>query len=146
MGKGGSGPSESDLAKYQNWRTALFGASDAFTICGTVGVRLHATIKDFQFDKAGEIKVFLRDYDGSTYTEIANATFLESDFQGGFPSFNEKSIEIADVNHLLDTGHALELKVLVGDNSADSLWFAYDTNDEDSTAIVPKLTDPTYSL
>ena len=134
--KGGSGAGESDLAKYQNWRTGAL--SSGFRILGTVQVRLHTAIKDFQLAKEGEVQVFLRDWNGSSYTEIGNATLLDADWQKGFTTFVEATIEIPSVDYTISTGNYLELKVLVGGNSGDSMWFAYDTDAYQSRIFVPK--------
>ena len=90
--KGGVGAGETDIGKFQNWRTGALASG--FRILGTVEIRLHSAIKDFQLAKEGEVKVFLRDWNGTTYTEIGNATLLDADWQKGFTTFVEASIEI----------------------------------------------------
>ena len=138
IAQGGVGAGETDLAKYQNWQTGALASG--FRILGTVHVRLESAIKDFQFDKAGEVKVFLRELDGSTYTEIGNATLLDSDWHKGFSTFVEQTIEIPSVDYTTTTGRELELKVSVGDNASDTMWFAYDTDDFQARIFVPKET------
>ena len=141
VSKGGAGAGETDLTKYQNWRTGTAFAS-SFHILGPTQLRLWSALKDFQLGAAGEVTVFLRDYNGSTYTEIANVTLLDADWHAGTGNFVEAKIDFPSVDYTIPAGNFLELKVLVGDNAADSMWFAYDTVGFDSRLFVPKEIPP----
>ena len=78
-----SGPDESDPVKYQNWQTLPF--TSPFHIYGTVDFGLWVGMKDFERDKTGILNLYLRDYDGASYTEIASTTvtITPQDFQSG---------------------------------------------------------------
>jgi hypothetical protein len=80
---GGSGVGESDLPQYQNWRTEAFTESQV--INGKVQVQLWSAMSGFDTGTAGEIVYYLRDYNGSGYTEIASSTLAATpwDLTGG---------------------------------------------------------------
>jgi len=67
---GGSGPTETNTTLQQSWRTAAFAADQV--IDGNVTVVLASASQNFGQGVAGSITVYLRHYDGATYTEIAN--------------------------------------------------------------------------
>ena len=125
IAKGGLGAGETDPIKYQAWRSPVL-ASD-LTIQGNVVVHLWSAIKDFQQGKQGTATVYLRDFDGSSYTEIAKRKLNDPNWQRGSSTWVLKAFVIGVGSHTLPAGHSLELKVIVEPTSADDLWFAYDT-------------------
>ena len=133
--KGGAGATETDPVKHQAWRTSALGSS--LTIDGTVTVPLWSAIKDFGLGKSGEVTVFLRDYDGSTYTEICNGTLTDADWQGGSGTWVEKAISFTCASYTIPAGNFLEVKLIVGDSSADEIWFSYDTTSYNSRVALP---------
>lgn len=139
--KGGSGAGETDLVKYQNWRMGS-ALSTNFHITGTVEVRLWSAIKDYQLSKAGEVRVFLRHWNGTAYTEIASGTLFQSDWQGGWDTFVEAIIAIPGVDYTVPAGRYLEVKLIVGSAAGDDMWFAYDTVSFNSRVFVPKEVTP----
>ena len=133
--QGGSGAGEADLTKYQNWRTA--SSTEPIVISGPVTVNIWSAVKDFSTSLAGELKFFLRDYDGSSYTEIANGTLTGSPWDtDATGTWVNRLLEFGSVDYTLVAGNQLELKVIVGSGSADDMWLAYDT---DSLASVMRL-------
>jgi hypothetical protein len=125
--RGGSGAGETDLSQYQNWRgptAPLLGQS----INGAVTVEFWSGMRDFTGGTAGDVRVFLRNFDtvlGLT-TEIANTTIASADWQGGSTGWVKK-IATFNVNTTLLVGHKLEVKLIVGGGAADDMWLAYDT-------------------
>lgn len=109
----------------QAWRGPVL-ASDV-TLKGNVTVNLWSAMKDLQQGKKGQVTAYLRDFDGSAYTEIANVPFNDPTWQDGSSTWALKSFVIGVGSHVLRAGHRLELKVVVDSVSADDLWFAYDT-------------------
>ena len=95
-------------------------------------------MKDWGQNKPGEVTVFLRNYNGSTYTEIANGTVLDSNWQGGTSTWRQKTIIITGVNYNVPAGNRLEVKLIVGANAGDDMWFAYDTTAYPSVLRIPK--------
>ena len=133
--KGGTGATESDATKYQDWRTTLL--TTALTIDGTVTVTLLSGMKDFGLSQAGSVTVFLRDFDGSSYVEIASGTLTDADWQGGSSTWVEQIISIADMDYTIPSGNYLEVKLIVTSSSAADMWFAYDTVEYGSLIALP---------
>jgi len=106
-------------------------------INGDVDFILWSAIKDFGQSKRGVVTAYLRDFDGTDYTEIASATLDTPDWQGGNESWVETPFNFPNVSYTLSAGHYLELKVVVGDNSDDDMWFAYDTTGYNSYMELP---------
>ena len=123
--KGGSGAGETDPTKYQAWRSAVV-ATD-LTIQGNVVVELWSAMKEFAQGKQGRATVYLRHFDGSSSTEIAQATRTDGDWQGGSSGWVLKSFVLGVGPYTVAAGHSLELTVIVEPSSADDMWFAYDT-------------------
>ncbi len=74
--------------------------------------------------------------DGSTV--IATASLRPSAaWQGGSRTWVEKTITFTDVDRTIAAGRFLQLRVVVGNNSADDMWFAYDTASFQSQLILP---------
>ena len=132
--KGGSGAGETDLSKYQAWRSAALGSN--LTIDGTVTVNLWSAIKDFNTGKRGNVTVFLRDYNGSSYTEICDGNLTEKPWSGG-ASWVLKTFQFACVSYTIPAGNFLEVKLIVGNSAGDAMWFAYDTTSYDSRVQLP---------
>ncbi len=132
--KGGSGAGETDLTKYQAWRAGSL--SDDLPIIGTVTIDLWSAIRGFSKGKRGEITIYLRDYNGSTYTEIGNGTLSES-WQKGSSTWVMKTITISGLNYTIPAGNELEVKLIVGNNAGADMWFAYDTTSCVSVVKIP---------
>lgn len=124
--RGGSGAGEATLGRYQNWRTGtlLLGT----TINGTVTVELWTAMRGFTTGTAGEIKVFLRDYDPllGLYGEIASATVARAVWQTE-ATWIRTTVTMSVSNYLVLVGRQIEVKVTVGAGSSDDMWLAYDT-------------------
>jgi hypothetical protein len=92
-------------------------------------------MKDFERDNGGAVTVYLRDFDGSGYTELGSGTLSDTPWQGG-SSWVQKTFRFPVETYTIAPGHSLELKVIVEGSSADDMWFAYDTNDHKSRVAV----------
>ena len=135
IAKGGSGPYENDPTKYQAWRSPPLGES--VVIQGDVNVHLWSATKDFDDTKRGVISVYLRDFDGANYVELGGATFSDTTWQGGSPSWVLKSFQFSISSHTLAPGHSLELKLIVENSADDAMWFAYDAGNNKSRVDLP---------
>jgi len=135
ISKGGSGPGETDPTKHQVWRSG--NLTKSLPIMGTVTIDLWSAIKDFGQGKEGEVIIYLRDYNGSTYTEIGNGTLYEADWQGGSSTWVMKTITITGLNYTIPAGNELEVELIVGNDSGDNMWFAYDTTSYPSVVKNP---------
>ena len=124
--QGGSGPAESDLTQYQNWRTVT--QSEDLALVGTVTVDLWAAAKHFSATSTGSLVVYLRDYNGATSTEIASSTVLAGPWDpGATGSFLQKSVSLSTLDYTVVAGNSLEIKVIVGSGADADMWLAYDT-------------------
>ena len=82
--------------------------------------------------------LYLRDYDGASYTEIANASVFGENWQGGSNSFVEKTILIFDVDYTVPVNHQLEVRIVADTIKASkNMWFAYDTVSYPSVVNIP---------
>ena len=117
---------ETDTAKFQVWRTGALGSD--LLLSGDVIMDIWAATKNYQGNKAGAITMYLRDYNGSTWTEIGNAGAYDADWQGSSGTFVGNSIIIPSVNYTISAGNELEVRMMV-DNEAgvSAMWLAYDT-------------------
>ncbi len=123
--KGATGADETNTNKYQSWRTAALPS--AVRIEGSVTIELWSAMKDFQPSRRGTVTVYLRDFDGSSYTSIARLTADWLNWQGSSLTWVQKTLTLNAGAYTLPAGHQLELKLLVDGTSDDDLWFAYDT-------------------
>ena len=133
--KGGTGPGETDPAKHQVWRTGSLSSSEY--LVGSVTIDIWGAITGFTQGKAGEVFIYLRDYNPSSYSEIGNGNVNEANWQGGSSTWVMKTISISVLNYTIPAGNELEVEVIVGGNSGDDMWFAYDTTSYSSVVEIP---------
>lgn len=136
--RGATGDGETDLTKYQNWRTAALVSPITITT-GTATFDFWSAMRGFGTAKRGVVTAFLRDFNPvtSTYIPIASATLDMADWQGGSATWVHKTLGIGVPLYVLVAGHRLELKVVVASTSADDMWFAYDTTSHGSFLRLP---------
>ncbi|MCH7999692.1 MAG: hypothetical protein IIA91_09460, partial [Chloroflexi bacterium] len=107
---------------------ALGGVAVSDGSARTDVANIWSAVKDFNTSLPGELKIFLRDYDGSSYVEIANGTITASPWDAGATgTWVNRLLEIPSLDYALEAGHQLELKIIVGSGSGDDMWLAYDT-------------------
>ena len=137
LDKGGSGVGETDLRKYQNWRTAAL--TSARTIDGTVTLDFWSAIKDFGLGRRGVVTAFLRDFNPSTsaYTTIGSGTLDVANWQGGSGTWVNKSLTFSVSSYTVAVGRRIELKLIVDNSADDRMWFAYDTTVYPSKLTIP---------
>lgn len=127
--------STTNLARYRNWRTDPLSAD--MHIDGEVEVHLWGGTKDFQVNKSGEVIVYLRSWDGATYTSIATATLLVNDWMAGFEDFVPVSLLMSGIDHTVSAGDQLDLRLVVGKNTqTNEMWFMYDFIDFDAAMYI----------
>ena len=112
--------------QFQLWRTDVLAIP--MVIVGDVFVDLWAAIRNYQKNQPGAVTLYLRDYDGSSYIEIANGSVFVFDWQRGTTNFVRATIAMLDVDHTVPAGHQLEVRLYADDIKASKdMWFAYDT-------------------
>lgn len=130
------GLAESATDKYQVWQTSAL--SEPLTVQGDVLVDIWAGIRNFQANQSGAMTVYLRDYDGSSYTEIANGSIFAEDWQQGSGTFVAQTIMIPDVDYTVPAGHQLEARIIADTIKASKdMWLAYDTSDFPTVIKLP---------
>lgn len=133
---GGSGAGETSLDQMQNWRSQAFASSRA--ISGNVQFTVWTGTQYFTLNKPGSVTAYLREWNGSTYTEIANTTVTDSDWQGGSVGWVQTVFTFAGVNDTIASGRSLEIKLIAnGGGSYQHMWFAYDTTSYAATLNLP---------
>ncbi len=135
--KTGTGPGDTTLARYANWRSPVL--TTARVINGNVTVLLWSAVASFQLNRAGSIVAYLRDYNPATttYAEIANVTRTNGNWQGGQSTWIPAAFSIAVSNYTVPAGHSVELKVEATASAFTNMWIAYDTTSYASTITLP---------
>jgi hypothetical protein len=141
LARGGSGAGETDPGKYQQW----IGPPDGFAVDGPMSLLFWSAMKDFGTGKRGFVEAFLLDCDAfaSDCNLIAEGHRDISDWSGGWGSWSKHSIEFGHVTQVGGDGRSLSVKIVVGADSDDDMWFAYDAagfpsrlSDDSSSNIV----------
>ena len=120
------GLAEPSTDKYQVWQSNALAAP--LLVQGDVLVDIWAGIRNFQNNQSGAMTIYLRDYDGSSYTEIANGSIFAEDWQQGSGTFVPQTVIMPDVDHTIPVGHQLEVRIIADTIKASKdMWLAYDT-------------------
>ena len=120
------GLAEATADKFQVWQTSALGSDLA--VKGDILIDIWAGIRNFQASTSGAMTVYLRDFDGSSYTEIANGSIFAEDWQKGSGTFIPQTIILPDVDYTVPSGHQLEARFIVDTIKASKdMWLAYDT-------------------
>ena len=130
------GLGETDPTKRQVWSTGILASP--LVIAGDVFIDIWAAIRNFQLSQSGAMTMYLRDYDGATYTEISNGSVFAVDWQEGAGTFVERTIMMADVNYTVPAGNEMEVRLIVDTIKASKdMWIAYDTVSYPSVIKLP---------
>jgi len=137
---GGSGPDEADTTRYQNWQTGVL--SSDLELQGTISLRLFAAVENFSTSSTGSLVAYLRNFNGSTSTEIASTTLTAGPWDAGATgTFVDKTLSFSNVSYTIAQGNQLEIKVIVGASSTAAMWVAYDTISYPSNVQFPLVRD-----
>ena len=121
---GGVGADENDPPEHQVWRSgALLGDLHL----SSVSIDFWSSVQDYTLGTTGSATFYLRDFDGSSHSEIGNDMLFDGDWQGGSGTFVQKTAAVDSLNYTLAEGHELEVKVIVDASAINNMWFAYDT-------------------
>ena len=124
LAKSGEGLSETDATKYQLWATA-----SGKTLNGPTTLTFWSAMKDFGTGKRGIVDAGLYDCNKpqTSCSLIAQGQRDVADWSGGTTTWVERTIDFGNLSYSISPGHTLALKVVVGNDSDDDMWFAYDT-------------------
>jgi hypothetical protein len=127
IAKGGSGAGETDLTKYQSWRSS--NMASPLQMNGTVSLRLWSAMKNFDNTKAGSVLAYLSAVNpgNGAATLIATASLTRADWMGTATGWVEDTLQLAVANVTIPVGRQLEVKLVVANSAGDDMWFAYDT-------------------
>ena len=106
-------------------------------INGTVTFDFWSGMKSFLLSTNGDVTVYLRDYNGSSHTEIGNGNLVDADWQGGSTTWVNKTIDIAGLDYTIPAGNELEVKIIVGIGAGNDMWFSYATTSYDTFIQIP---------
>ena len=102
-------------------------------LSGDLLIDIWATPKGYNSGDSGIVTLYLRDYDPDTGTydatdPIAKGTVFSANWQSGETGdFVERAALIRGVSHTIPTGHKVEAKMIVENESTQEMWIAYDT-------------------
>lgn len=135
--KSGTGAGDTTLTHYVNWQTATLVS--ALTINGAVVVRIWSGITGFPLNQQGVLIAYLRDYNvaTATYTEIANATLTDADWQQGSTTWVLSRITVNVTNYTVAIAHRLEVKLETIAAASANMVVAYDTTAYPSSIGLP---------
>ena len=73
------------------------------------------------------------DAGGSDCSTIATGSLDVTPWDGsGVSTWVEKTVSLGFVSHSITSGRTLRVKLVVGNDSGDDMWFAWDTTSFDS--------------
>jgi hypothetical protein len=131
--KSADGWAENDSKKYQMW----VSSSEGMEINGQVTLNFWSAMKDFEDDKVGLVEAFLLDCSpGGGGCVLIDQASRESDPWNPSETWVSKTIDFGVVTYSIAADRSLALKLVVGDDSDDDMWFAYDTTSYPSSLSV----------
>lgn len=120
----GDGLSETHPVKFQRWRHVPSGT---LSLAGPAELTLWSATKDFNTGKQGHIEVGLYDCDAVGVSCVLLAAGAET-ISPWPSSWQPIVVDLGTVTGSIGSTRSLVLKVAVGQDSHDDLWFAYDTS------------------
>jgi len=117
-------PTQATVCRYVNWRTT--GLAIALRLSGAITVDIWSATDTANANRTGGIVAYLRDYNGATYTEIANGIYSQTYVVGR--TFYHLPITVTVTTpYTLAAGHQLELKLVASNTYQSNMLVAYDT-------------------
>ncbi len=124
LDKSDEGWNESDSGKYQLW----VAPHAEMAISGQVTLTFWSAMKDFEDDKGGRVEAFLLDCNpGGNNCVLIDQGSRESTPWSPSGAWVSNTIDFGSVTYSIASNRSLAIKVVVGDDSDDDMWFAYDT-------------------
>jgi hypothetical protein len=136
--RSGSGAGDTRLNYMTNWLSPAFATAHAMN--GQVVLDFWSGVgANFRLNAEGVIVAYLRDYNPGTgtYTEIANATLTDADWQHGVRDWVRKQLSIGVSGYVVPAGHQLELKLETAAAADANMQEAYDAAAYPSSLTVP---------
>lgn len=126
LARGGNCMLETNPTKYQIWAAS----PGAVSFDGPISLIVWSAMKDFNIGKRGIVDAFLLECDSSasSCSLIAQAHKDLSDWSGGSSTWVVHSLDFGNVTYSIPAERSLAVKIVVGNDSYDDMWFAYDTS------------------
>ena len=115
----------SDATKYQSWLSGTAG----LTLSGSLQLNMWSSSLNFQTATRGVVIAFLRDCNssGASCSTLYTARLDLSSWNIGVAGWVQRTIDFGAVSATIAAGRTLELKLVVDNDSATNMWFAYAT-------------------
>jgi len=97
-------------------------ATVPITLNGTASVEIWIAAKDFQAGRNLKLSAYILDGSAQGYYPIAQGHIS----MNSGASWSLATINLG-INHLLQPGHLLEIKLVTQNESQEDIWVAYDT-------------------
>ncbi len=122
--KTSKGWKENDASKHEVWVSSTTGQD----IDAQVSLTFWSAMKDFNDEKRGRVEAYLLDCNaaGASCSLVGQAV-AETEPWSESGSWKMAILEFGSVTHTMAANRALAVKLVVGDDSDDDMWFAYDT-------------------
>ncbi|MGF1617345.1 MAG: hypothetical protein ACFCU2_05990 [Acidimicrobiia bacterium] len=131
--KGNNGWQERDPVKHQQW----VAPAGAMSIGGGVSLEFWSAIKDMEDDEKGVVRAYLLECDPSgTACALVGQGSIQKDPWSSSGTWVKRVIDFGQVDHDIPGGRSLAVKITVGNNSDDDMWFAYDTTSFPSALVI----------
>jgi hypothetical protein len=106
-------------------------------LAGTARLTFWSAMEDFQTSRRGVVTATLMNCStGGVCTTVATATLDLPDWSGGSAGWVERTLDFGPVSHTIANGRRLRLRLDVGSNADDDMWFAYGTAAYPSILVV----------
>jgi hypothetical protein len=94
-------------------------------------------MEDFQVSRRGIVRgTLLNCSAGGSCTTVATTTLDLANWSGGSTSWVQRTLDFGPVLHTIAQGRRLRLRIDVGLNADDDMWFAYGTASYPSVLVI----------
>ncbi len=133
LAKSSDGWQTNDPVKYQQW----VAPAGAMSINGGVSLEFWSAIKDMEDDEKGVVEAHLLECTpgGSSCVLVGQKTIQKNPWSNS-ESWVKQVVNFGHIDHDVPSGRSLAVKITVGNNSDDDMWFAYDTTSFPSALII----------
>ena len=138
--KGGNGWQEGDPVKHQQW----VAPAGAMSIGGGVSLEFWSAIKDMEDEEKGVVTAYLLECDpsGNSCAKVGQGS-IQRDPWSSSETWVKRVIDFGHIDHDIPGERSLAVKITVGNNSDDDMWFAYDTTSFPSALVINASTTTT---
>ena len=131
--KSNEGWQTNDPVKYQQW----VAPAGAMSIGGGVSLEFWSAIEDMEDDEKGVVTAYLLECDpsGNSCAKVGQGS-IQRDPWSSSETWVKRVIDFGHIDHDIPGERSLAVKITVGNNSDDDMWFAYDTTSFPSALVI----------